>query len=457
MYVLIVQNRTIRTNDSLKRTLIFPLLQLYLHYQNNIKRENMIRTIVVLLMTCLFGHLPLRAQLTLNVCREKAKENYPLIRQYRLLDLAEKYDLENADKGNLPQVVLSGKASYQSSVTTIPISVPGVSIKGLPKDQYALVAEVKQNVWDGGKIRAQKEQAQAEAEEHRRQVDVNLYQLNERVDQLYFGILLQDEQLKQNTLLLEELKRNYRQVSSYIKNGIANAADLDAVQMEILSAGQQRINIAANKKAYLKMLALLIGQELPDDMTLKKPEIPVASLENQRPELKWFDAQLHNLNVRENGLKTTYKPNFSLFAQGGVGNPGLNLLKNGWEPYYIIGARLTWNFSSLYTLKNDRLKLDAQRQLVLSNRDVFLLNTQVQVLEQDEAANALRQQMKEDDEIIRLRTNVRKAAEAKVAGGTLSVTEMLRELTNESLARQNKVAHEIQLLMRMYKRQYLMN
>lgn len=417
----------------------------------------MIRTLFLSMMGWLLLLPVASAQLTLSGCREKAQANYPLIRQYRLLELSEQYDLENAAKGNLPQVSLSGKASYQSSVTKIPVSLPGISIKGLPKDQYSVVAEVRQNLYDGGKIKSQKELAQAMTEENRRQVDVNMYQLNGRVDELYFSILLQDEQLKQNTLLQEELERNYRQVSSYIKNGVANEADLDAVRMELLTTKQQRIGIEANRQAYLKMLSLLTGESLADDVTLEKPDVPASSTTVNRPELKWYDAQISHLNAEENALKTAYKPNVGLFLQGGVGNPGLNLLKNGWEPYYIIGARLTWNFSSLYTLKNDRLKIAAQRQAIESNRDVFLLNTQVQTTEQEEAAKALEEQMKEDDEIIRLRINVRKAAEAKVAGGTLSVTEMLRDLTRESLARQDKAMHEIQLLMRMYKKQYLTN
>lgn len=397
------------------------------------------------------------AKLTLAGCREKARANYPLVRQYRLLELSEQYDLENAVKGNLPQVSLSGKASYQSSVTQLPFSLPNVAFKGLPKDQYNVVAEVRQNVWDGGKIRSQRELTRAATEENRRQTDVTLYQLNERVDQLYFGVLLQDEQLKQNQLLQDELERNLRQITSCIRNGIANEADLDAVKMELLSARQQRIGMEAGRKAYLRMLALLTGLEIPENETLEKPPVPGHSSVINRPELKWYDARINRLAVRENALKTAYKPTFSLFAQGGVGNPGLNMLKNGWEPYYVVGARLSWNLSSLYTLKNDRLNLEAQRQAVIVSRDVFLLNTQVQVTEQEENARALDEQMKEDDEIIRLRMNVRKAAEAKVAGGTLSVTEMLRELTNESLARQNKATHEILLLERLYKKQYLTN
>lgn len=417
----------------------------------------MIRTIVLSLLGWLLFSPWASAQLTLEYCREKARSNYPLLRQYNLLDLSEHYVLENIMKDNLPQVSFSGKASYQSSVTTLPVSLPGISIKGLPKEQFNVVAEIRQKVWDGGNVRSRKKVVQAATEESRRQTDAALYQLNERVDQLYFSILLQDEQLKQNTLMQEELKRNLNQVASYIKNGIANEADLDAVNMELLTTRQQRISLEANRKAYARMLALLMGEAPDASVVLVKPGVPSISSTVNRPELKWYEAQLGQLNMQEAALKTACMPTVSLFAQGGVGNPGLDMLRNGWEPYYIVGVRLSWNLSSLYTLKNDRLKLETERQAVGTNRDVFLLNTKIQLTEQEEAARALDEQLKEDDEIIRLRMNVRKAAEAKVAGGTLSVMEMLRELTNENLARQNKATHEIQLLLRMYRQQYLNN
>lgn len=404
------------------------------------------------LKTCAFG------QLTLDECHRQAQANYPLVSQYKLVELSESYSLSNAAKGNLPQISLSGKASWQSDVTKLPIQLPGISIKALPKDQYQLLLEVKQNIWDGGRIHYQKQQVEAISDEARRQLDVNMYALNERVNQVYFGILMLDEQLLQNSLLNEELERNFKNISAYRDNGIANDADVDAVQVEILNARQQRISLEANRTAYLHMLSLLVGKELPQDTTLSKPSF--SGQKNtviNRPELLWYEAQERKLNVQEQTLQAGYLPQFGLFAQGAYGNPGLNMLKNAFEPYYVVGARMSWNFGSLYTLKNDKRKLNTERQQVASNRDVFLFNTRMQLAEQDGLITALQKQMQADDEIVRLRVNIRKAAEAKVANGTLTVTEMLRELTNESLARQNKALHEIQLLMDIYQQKHLTN
>ena len=408
-----------------------------------------------LLVSWLYG------QVTLQECQRKAQENYPLVRQYGLIEQTKEYNLENAAKGYLPQFSLSAKATYQSTVTELPVQVPGFHIKGLPKDQYQVMLELKQNIWDGGEIRTRKKQTEASSEVEREQLYVDMYALNDRVNQLYFGILLLDEQLKQNTLLQEELERSFKQVSAYIENGVANQADLDAVKVEQLNTRQKRIELAASRDAYLKMLSQMTGEELAAGTTFLKPAAgnDISRLENEirRPELSFLNAQGQQLNIQEDALKTQYMPRFGLFVQGAYGNPGLNMLENKFTPYYIAGVRLSWNFGSLYTLKNDRRVIENNRQRLLSNRDVFLFNTRLQMKQQNNAITSVQKQMKDDEEIIRLRSSIRRAAEAKVANGTLTVIEMLREITNENLARQTKALHEIQLLMNIYQLKYTTN
>ena len=400
------------------------------------------------------------AQITLEECQRKTQDNYPLVHQYGLVEKTKEYNLENAAKGYLPQFALSAKASYQSDVTVIPVKLPGVDLKGLSKDQYQVMLELQQKIWDGGGIRMQKKQTIAEAEVEKEKLNVDMYALNNRVNDLYFGILLLDEQIKQNTLLQDELERNYRQITAYVENGIANQADLDAVKVEQLNTKQKRIDLVSSRAAYLKMLSLLVGEALSPETVLEKP-VPQSTVsavsEIRRPELALFDAQGAGLQVQEKALNVRHLPQFGLFVQGAYGNPGLNMLKNEFSPYYMAGVRLSWNFGSLYTLKNDRRVIEKKRQQLDNNRDVFLFNTRLEMTQQDQAIHSLEKQMRDDDEIIRLRTNIRKAAEAKVANGTLTVTEMLRELTNESLARQSKAMHEIQRLMGIYQLKYTIN
>lgn len=399
------------------------------------------------------------AQLTLEGCQHSAQTNYPLVRQYGLIEKAREYNLENAGKGYLPQFTLSGKATYQSDVTKLPVDVPGIDIKSMPKDQYQVMLEVSQNIWDGGDIRSKKQLTRATSEIDRGKQEVDMYALNDRVNQLYFGILLLDEQLRQNQLLQEDLGRTHQQVSNYMANGIANQSDLDAVSVEILNTKQKRIELESSRQAYLSMLSIFIGKEIASGTTLEKPAdtFEFTSLVNNRPELRWFDAQGGQLNVQESSLKTRFRPRFGLLVQGAYGNPGLNMLKDDFSAYYVAGVRMSWNFGSLYTLRNDRRLIDNNRRKLETSRDVFLFNTNLESTQQSSAIQSMRRQMVDDDEIIRLRVNIRKAAEAKVENGTLTVTDMLREITAENLARQTKALHEVQLLMNIWNLKYTLN
>lgn len=416
---------------------------------------------ILLSFSLLVGATLVHAQLTLDECRRQAQANYPLVRQYGLIEKAREYDLSNAGKGYLPQFSLSGKATYQSEITRLPVEIPGIDVKTAPKDQYQVMLEVQQTLWDGGDIRSRKRLTRAASDVEMEKQNVDMYALNDRVNQLFFGILLLDEQLKQNQLLLDDLGRTHKQVSDYIANGIASQSDLDAVSVEQLNTKQRRVELETSRRAYLNMLSAFIGKEVSSETSLVKPPLEeTGAVEgglNNRPELRWFDAQGEQLRVQEATLNTRLMPRFGLFVQGAYGNPGLNMLKDEFDTYYIAGVRMSWNFGSLYTLKNDRRRIDNSRRRIESSRDVFLFNTRLEATRQDANVISMRRQMADDNEIIRLRENIRRAAEAKVENGTLTVTDMLREITNENLARQTKALHEVQLLMNIWQLKYTLN
>ena len=399
------------------------------------------------------------AQLTLEECQRRAQDNYPLVRQYGLIEKARGYDLSNAGKGYLPQFSLSGKATYQSDITRLPVEIPNLDIEPVPKDQYQVMLEVQQVLWDGGDIRSRKRLTRAASEVELEKQHVDMYALTDRVNQLFFGILLLDEQLKLNSLLQEDLGRTHKLVADYIANGIATLSDLDAVSVEQLNTRQHRVELETTRRAYLSMLAAFTGKDLSSETVLLKPaaEENIDRQMNNRPELRWYDAQGEQLHQQEAALNTRLMPRFGLFVQGAYGNPGLNMLKDEFNAYYMAGVRMSWNFGSLYTLKNDRRRIDNTRQQIETGRDVFLFNIRLQATQQDAGIVSMRRQMVDDDEIIRLRGNIRRAAEAKVQNGTMTVTDMLREITNESMARQTKALHEVQLLMNIWQLKYTLN
>lgn len=402
----------------------------------------------------------LQAQpITLDECQEKARMNYPLIKRYDLIEKTKEYNLSNAGKGYLPQFSASAKASYQSQVTQIPIEIPGMKIEGPNKDQYGATIDVNQTIWDGGVISSSKETLRAAAEVEYKQLETDLYEINNRINSLYFGILLLDANLKQNKLLSEELQRNYDQVSHYIENGVANQADLDAVKVEQLNAEQTKIGLESDRNTYIEMLKILTGDAIGNQTIFLKPEPEEQTvfLSVNRPELKLFEAQMKNMDTRIKGIKTNYMPKIGVYATGGYGNPALDMLKNEFSFYWIGGVRFSWNLGGLYTQKNEKRILLTNQDNVLIQRETFLFNNTLEVKQEVNEITKYRELLYNDDEIISLRNNVKKSAEIKVSNGTMSVNDLLKEVTSEDMARQDKIRHEIELLSAIYHLKYITN
>ncbi|MDR0742973.1 MAG: TolC family protein [Tannerella sp.] len=445
-----------------------------------------------------------QTQYTLDECQTLARENYPLIKRYGLIDKSTEYSVANASKAYLPQLSLVVQATYQNDVAMFPEQMAaiyeqlGMDLKGLNKDQYKVALEVNQMIWDGGVTRAGKDILIAEGNVSVQSVEVELYELRERINQLYFGILVLDEQLRLNELLLALLQSNYHTVEAYLKNGIALPGDLDAIKAERLSVSQQRTQIESAVEAFRRMLSVMTGKAIGDTDVLDKPEVIAdigpygaiaygASLSaadrertathkeillsdigkgmsaagNARPELWLFDAQGARLEAQQRAVKASTMPRLGVFIQGYYGNPGLNLFKDmtedKWSWNYIAGLRLQWNFGAFYTKKGDMQKLSIARQQVDNRKEVFLYHSGLQQIQQQKAIAKMRKVMADDNEIIELRTSIRTASEAKFSNGTITVGELLRDITAESQALLNKSLHELEWLKNIYELKYTMN
>ncbi len=412
------------------------------------------RHLIMALTALLFlGSPAAHSQLTLDACRAKARLNYPLIRQYGLIDKSVEYNLSNANKGYLPQVNLMAKVSYQSETTELPISLPGIPAFALSKDQYQAITEVNQVIWDGGAIRMQKKVIQQSAEVEKQNLEVAMFTLNERINQLFFGILMIQEQMKQNDLLRAGWQTNIDRVSALMANGVANQADLDALKVELLRTAQRNTELLSVQKSYRQMLSAMIGEKVDESVLLVRPESLVISGNpdfSRRPEMLAFGYQESLLDRQQDALYAVNRPKIGLFVQAGYGKPGLNFLNNEFSPIAIGGARLTWNISNYYSQKNNVEKIGIARQSVGLQKDAFLYNSNLAGIQQNNEIGKIRELIGRDDEIISLRQSIRKSSESKVENGILSVSELIRDMQAEDMARQEKSLHEIQLLISTY-------
>lgn len=406
--------------------------------------------------------LVLHAQnITLEECTQLATDNYPAIKQYGLIERAAQYTIENTRTSYLPQISFSTQATYQNAVSEFPDAMKqlytkmGVEMKGLNKDQYKIGLDINQNIWDGGLTHTQNAITKAESEIEKQQIKVELYSIRERITALYFGILLLEAQSKQNISLQELLQNNCEKIAAMIKNNIALESDWNAMKAELISTKQQYTQISSLEQSYRQMLGLFIHKDLSNTTLISPEERTIRTLMIKRPELDLFDTQQAQLNARRSLIYSSIKPQIGAFAQGFYGNPGYNLFKdmmeNKWTLNYMIGIRLKWNFSHLYTKKRELENINIARQRIETQKETFLFNTSLTSVEEQNAIDNMRNILNEDDEIIRLRISVRKASENKLSNGIINVNDLLRDITSENQSKIAKAAHQVDLLNKIYK------
>lgn len=391
--------------------------------------------------------------LTIETCYSLATENYPLVKQRELLAKSNEYTLQNLSKGYLPQLTVAGQATYQSEVTQIPISLPGMDIPTLSKDQYKFYGEVNQTLFDGGVIKQQKLTQQSNLEVEQQKLEVELYKIKERINQLFFGLLLVDEQIRQTELLKQDINLGLKKTEAAIANGTAFKSNADVLRAELLNADQRTTELKAARSAYAEMLGLFINRPLDASVTVEKPKTFTVSSDINRPEITLYESQNKTIDAQYKLLAARNLPKLNLFVQGGYGRPALNMLSNDFEAYYIGGVRLNWSLSGLYTLKKDKALLDLNRKTIAVQKETFLFNTNYSLRQQSAEVNKYTELLTSDNDIIALRTSVKQTASVQLENGVITSNDYLREVNAEDKARQNKIVHEIQLLMAQYAQQ----
>ena len=422
---------------------------------------------IALLCGCLLAGLSAGAQVTLDECRRLAREHYPEIRQYDLVRRTEEYTLSNARRAWLPQLSLAAQATWQTEVPSFPnalagmLAQQGIDMPGMNKDQYKAALELNQTLWDGGKSEADKRIARAEAAEQARSADVDLYALQGRVDNLFFGILLLDERIAQTQLTLDLLRSNLEKVRALQRNGVAMQSDADAVEAELLTVNQQLTQVTASRDSYRRMLEIFTGRPLGGEQLERPDASEPRSMESSRPELALFDATADKLTAQERLVKAATRPRFGLFAQGYYGYPGMDyfqsMMSPDWSWNAMAGVKMSWNFGAYYTRKNSLAKLRTAKEQVEMQREIFLFNTRLQTAEESGDIARLRKALADDDRIVALRRSVREAAESKLRNGVIDTDDLLRKITDEAAAATARSAREIELLKTIYELKHTIN
>ena len=411
--------------------------------------------------------LGLAAQVTIEQCVNLAQENYPLIKKYDLLNSLNEINLSDINKSWLPQINVYAQGNVQNATPSFPdrlsgmLKQMGTDISGLNEWQYKIGADLNQTIWDGGSSKARREIERTQHAEKQAALDVQLYAVKERVESLFFGILLIDEQTKQIRASIDLLQDNLQKLRSMLKNGIAMQCDADMVEAQYLATSQQLIQARSMAESYRRLLEIYIGESLAGRELIMPDAVIPGDLVPNRPEQKLFNAQLLANDALRNNITSSIMPQIGLFAQAYYGYPGYDYFENmmNRNPSFNIlaGVKISWNIGAFYTKKNSNQKLKLAAGEISADRETFLFNTSLETQSQVDNINELKAVIKEDGRIVELRANVRRAAESQLDNGTIDATALLTKITDEKQARLNAAYHEIQLLQSIYKLKHTVN
>lgn len=422
---------------------------------------------MLILTAGLLLSLTAHAQLTLEECMSKAKTHYPEVAQYDLIDASEQYNLEAASRGWIPQITLSGQATWQNVVARFPdqlkgmLEAQGMDIPGIAQDQYKVAVDVSQTIWDGGVSAAQKKVAAADAAEQRLSSDVSIYALQDRISGLFFGILLLDQNYEALVSRKELLDANLSRLEALRREGAALASDLDLIRVEQLSLGQQMEQNRSSRDNYASMLSIFMGEDVGDRYLVKPQQVIVPTGVNNRPELQLLDAKIAGLDARKALLDASITPKINIFAQGYYGNPGLDMFQamtsRDWTWNAYLGIRMQWNVNALFNRKADLRHLETTRGMLANQRDIFSFNSSLQTTQQTGEIQRIQTALQSDEEIVLLRGRIRQTAESQRENGVIDTATLLQRITEESLAVTARNAHEIELLKAMYDLKFQVN
>lgn len=388
------------------------------------------------------------AQTTLSLedCYALANTNYPLAKQNALLQQKSDLETEALNTGKLPKIDLNAQATYQSAVTQLPIALPNVTINPPNKDQYKATVDFSQLLYNGGLIDASAKIKEAQTKLQQQQTEVSLYQLKSRINQLYFSALLLQER---HNLLADkdkQLDSKIKEVKAGVKFGAILPASEKVLEAEKIKIKQQLTEIRFDKKRALQSLSLLTYSTIDEKVTLVQPKTTtVYTSENNRPELKLFDLQNEQINLSKGLITKNNLPKVNAFGQAGYGNPGLNMLDNSFQPFYVVGVKANWNVFDWNKSKTEQQALTVSEAIVTTEKETFELNTKLQLQEMENEIKKTEEIITTDFEIIDLREYVVKSSEAQLKNGVITASEYLVELTNLFEAKTNEKLHQIQL------------
>ncbi len=403
-------------------------------------KHRLVITLLLLASTKLFAQ-----EITLKECWDWAKEYYPKAKDRQVLLENSNMRIDNLQAMWYPKLNLNGQATWQNDVTWFPN--PAIKAGTPPNnDQYKATIDINQTLYDGGLTSARKKIEKTNSATEMITLDIELYNIQKNVSDIFILNQILEAQENQIRLNMENIKARIKEMESAVEAGSILKSELNVLNVELLKLEQKSFDITEGKSSTIRTLALLTGKPLnPDSTKLTILETNLLNNENKRLEFQLFEQQKQTLELQSKLTSKNRMPQLTAFAQGGYGNPGLNMLKVSFEPIVYVGVKLSWNIWDWnQTSRQKRISLSS-RQLIDDQKALFEQTQNTNIERSKSQITKLEKSLSLDDEIVKLRKEVTVSSKSKLQNGTLRASDYIDDLNKESLAELEQKIRQIQL------------
>ncbi len=396
----------------------------------------------------LFGKPLLGQNMTLAICLEAAQKSATSTKQKEIEQELARLNAQIIQTGWLPQIAFNGQTTYQSDVTGLGIEIPNLRMTPINKDQYKTFVDVNQLIYDGGasKIRNMLQEINSNNAQNRIQI-ANRNLLLE-TQKMFFSALLAQENLLIWETAKEEIIARKTALESGLRFGARTKNQLDILDVELLKIEQQITDISAAKNIAVDMLNLLTGLNLNKQTKFQIPQDiqSISPLSFDTFEMKVLQNQQSIVAANQELNQSKLRPKAIVFGQGGYGNPALNMLKNEFQSYYLLGIRLNWDISSFYTKNINQKSEQLQKELINQQKIDLERQISMQHTKMSEEVKRFETLIQQDRGMITLRERISKTAASELDMGTITATQFVSEKNAEKLVKQAYLLHTIQKL-----------
>ena len=405
-----------------------------------------------LILSVTLGAVVAQESLDLFTLFEQARQNHPLQKQSALYDQQSVLNKEALQTNFYPKLDLNAQASYQSDVTEVDISVPGISLPTMNKDQYKLNLDASQLIYDGGLVKQQQRLEELKTIASKTGVEVELYKLFDQVNNAFFGIMLIDENTKLLDESLREIKKRIDVAQAAVNNGVMKRNDLDKLRAAKLELEKQQIELEYQRIALVETLSELTGKEYLKDVRISPPkEFTSTSSNLTRPEHKQFES-LQSLNQAQIELQQkTRSPKVFAFAQAGYGKPGYNMFSEDFDNYYMLGVKLSWNIYDWGQTRKTQNALAIEQNIINHKKEAFDLSLSVANTRYQTDLEKINQLMETEAEVVKMKNDILQRTSKELDQGTISSTDYLSDLVAHTQASIRLNSYMIQKLQTQYR------